>query len=395
MARSSSIGARVCDPQQVEQSDAPDFTKRFGTITCCESQTRAPADSEFNHLALELFQLQYESIPVYQKFCQNRGVDSVKHWSEIPAIPTSAFKEHILSSLPPEERTTVFHSSGTTQQIPGRHFHSAESLTIYEASLLPWFQKHFLAGVHASACLDDAEDNLKVEHQLEDSVGMLCLTPSPALASNSSLVHMFDAVQKAFGSRDSIFTGRIGSDGAWTLDMDQTLFALRKSMCANRPIALLGTAFSFVHLLDHFAANNIRYKIAAGSRVMETGGYKGRSRVMPKAELHALITKHLGVPPSHIVSEYGMSELSSQAYSGVVGQTERSFHFPPWARAQIISPETGAEAKTGLLRIFDLANVRSVMAIQTEDLAEKHGDGFELLGRATEAEPRGCSLMAQ
>ena len=133
---------------------------------------------------------------------------------------------------------------------------------------------------------------------------------------------------------------------------------------------------------------------------METGGYKNRSRLLPKDELHALITERLGVPPSHILCEYGMSELSSQAYSGskAGGRGERALHFqfPPWARAQILSPETGAEVaegETGLLRVFDLANVFSAMAIQTEDLAIRRGGGFELLGRAESTEPRGCSLM--
>jgi hypothetical protein len=162
----------------------------------------------------------------------------------------------------------------------------------------------------------------------------------------------------------------------------------------------LGTAFSFVHLLDFLGENNMRFDLPAGSRVMETGGYKNRSRSMPKAELHALITKHLGVPPENIVCEYGMSELSSQAYD-VKGRRAkggvRSFHFPPWARAQIVSPETGREVaggETGLIRVFDLANVFSVMAIQTEDLGIHRGDGFELIGRAELAEPRGCSLMS-
>jgi hypothetical protein len=174
-------------------------------------------------------------------------------------------------------------------------------------------------------------------------------------------------------------------------------------MCANRPVALLGTAFSFVHLLDHFAANNIRYRLAEGSRVLETGGYKGRSRTLPKAELNQLITKHLGIPASHIVCEYGMSELSSQAYDLQVGNAERGtrnearvFRFPPWARVRVISPETGseiAEGETGLIQICDLANVRSVMMIQTEDMAVRRGRGFELVGRAELVEPRGCSLM--
>ncbi len=135
---------------------------------------------------------------------------------------------------------------------------------------------------------------------------------------------------------------------------------------------------------------------------METGGYKNRSRSMPKTELHSLITKFLGVPAENIICEYGMSELSSQAYDSIqsskfkVQNSERQFHFPPWARVQIISPETGrevADGETGLIRIFDLANMFSVAAIQTEDLGIRRGDGFELIGRAQLAKPRGCSLM--
>ena len=144
-------------------------------------------------------------------------------------------------------------------------------------------------------------------------------------------------------------------------------------------------------------------RLPAGSRVMETGGYKGRSRAIPKTELHSLITKRFGVSAAQIVCEYGMSELSSQAYDAEVRDekgeargSERIFRLPLWARFQVVSPETGkevAEGATGLLRIFDLANVYSVLAIQTEDLAVRRGDGFELLGRAERSEPRGCSLM--
>ncbi|HEX3889850.1 MAG TPA: acyl-protein synthetase, partial [Verrucomicrobiae bacterium] len=127
--------------------------------------------------------------------------------------------------------------------------------------------------------------------------------------------------------------------------------------------------------------------------------YKNRSRSLPKSELHALISERLGVPRENILCEYGMSELSSQAYDAEVGSQKcevRCFHFPPWARAQIISPETSREVgkdETGLIRVFDLANVFSVAAIQTEDLGIRRGDGFELIGRAQMAEPRGCSLM--
>jgi hypothetical protein len=168
-------------------------------------------------------------------------------------------------------------------------------------------------------------------------------------------------------------------------------------------MALLGTAFNLVHLLDSLAKRRLALTLPEGSRVLETGGYKGRSRSIPKAELHALITQHLGIPPTHIVAEYGMSELSSQAYDtrvqssrSKVQSLERVFRFPAWARAQVISPETGrevGEGETGLIRIFDLANVRSVLAMQTEELAVRRANGFELIGRAALAEPRGCSLM--
>jgi hypothetical protein len=264
---------------------------------------------------------------------------------------------------------------------------------LYETSLLPWFIAHLLP---------DAE-----------AFGFVILTPSPALAPHSSLVHMFDTVRRELGSRDSLYCGKIDATGAWKLDTDATLGALRKSMETEQPVALLGTAFSFVHLLDHLSARALRFTLPAGSRVMETGGYKGRSRKLPRAELHALITRYLGIPPSHIVCEYGMSELSSQAYDCVAGRhalrfnvsassrraastLQPLFHFPPWARARVVSPETGgevAEGETGLIQVCDMANVRSVMVIQTEDLAVRRGAGFELIGRATLAEPRGCSLM--
>ena len=373
-----------------------DFIARLREFIRASSLNRLggakPAD-EFGSLALELFRLQFTHNAAYQRLCIARGLtpEKVANWPSIPGIPTSAFKELELTSLAPEERTAVFFSSGTTEQRRSRHFHSAESLALYEASLLPWFEHHMLADL-----------NDLVDEQLLgslDKLPFLALTPPPAAAPNSSLVHMFDTVRRELGSRDSLFAGKLDASGTWTLDFDTALFAIRKSMCANRPLVLLGTAFNFVHLLDHFAANNMRYKLARGSRVLETGGYKGQSREVPKAELHALITKHLGITAENIVTEYGMSELSSQAYDSVAGtkKSSRTFQFPPWCRAQIISPETGGEVgegESGLLLIFDLANIRSVLAIQTEDLAVKRGNGFELIGRASQAEPRGCSLMS-
>ncbi len=345
----------------------------------------AKTEPAFNELALRLFALQFAFNLPYRRFCEARGVSpaTASHWRQIPAIPTSAFKELELTSLAPAERTGVFHSSGTSEQRPSRHFHNAESLAVYEASLLPWVKASLFA--------------VGQDVRPPSPMTMTFLTPPVALAARSSLVHMFEVVRREFGASDSIFAGGVDASGAWVLEVKQVQVELANAARANRPLALLGTAFNFVHLLDYLAERHARFQLAPGSRVLETGGYKGRSRVVPKQELYSLITEYLGIPLENIVCEYGMSELSSQAY-GLGGQgQERVFRFPPWARVQIISPETGrevGESETGLIRVLDLANVRSVMAIQTEDLGIRRGAGFELVGRTSLAEPRGCSLMA-
>ena len=359
------------------------------------------ADTQFNQLALDLFVLQFAHVSPYRTFCQSQRVtpDSITHWRQIPALPTAAFKNFELTSLPEHERHFVFHSSGTTALRPSRHFHNAESLALYEASLRPWFRAHLMA---------DPDDGREIQARVSPpNFQIICLTPNPAEVPHSSLVHMFEIVRRELGAPASVFTGTVDPDGAWRLDMRKTLACLHQAISTNQSVVLLGTAFSYVHLLDQLAAQKTSLTLPSNSRVLETGGYKGRSRTLPKMELHALITQFLGIPPGRIVCEYGMSELCSQAYDLVVADgpnsqpstphPPRRFHFPPWTRVQIISPESGrevAEGETGLLRVCDLANVRSVMALQTEDLAIRRGDGFELIGRAALAEPRGCSLMA-
>jgi hypothetical protein len=382
-----------------------------------QTQSRSPLQDwsrKFNALALELFSLQFAHNGAYRTFCESREVSpaSLRDWREIPAVPATAFKELELSCIPEGQRTQVFFSSGTTEARPSRHFHNAASLQIYEASLLAWFNRHFpgealptSSGCNSPALqLDDARPSLASEG--------LALTPSPEQAPHSSLVHMFQTLRRRLSFRGFSFTGLIGKDGSWRLDDSRTTELLRAAIDRQEPVVLLGTAFSYVHLLDRMAERGLKFQLPEGSRVLETGGYKGRSRSLPKSELHKLITRRLGIPCSHIVCEYGMSELSSQAYDGTAlpeaarahktpardwhGTERRLFHFPPWTRVQIISPETGREVQagqTGLIRVFDLANVYSVMAVQTEDLGARRGRGFELIGRAALAEPRGCSLM--
>ena len=341
-------------------------------------------DFPFASLATELFALQFQRNLPYRKFCLGRGVSpgALQCWNEIPALPTAAFKEASVSCLEPAERTTVFYSSGTTAQQPSRHFHNKESLSLYEASLWSWFKVRFLSPSGPSA----------------PASSLISLTPSPIAAPHSSLAHMFGALSRRPVWSESRFLGQVEGDGSWALDLEQTVLALEASARAGKPVLLCGTAFLFVHLLDYLTEHLRSVELPEGSRVMETGGYKGRSRSLPKEELHAGLAERLAISPEQIFSEYGMSELSSQAYNrGPTHDAPGRFQFPPWARAQLISPETGREVddgQTGLIRVFDLANVYSAMAVQTEDLGVRTGEGFELLGRAAFAEPRGCSLLS-
>ena len=194
---------------------------------------------------------------------------------------------------------------------------------------------------------------------------------------------------------------RAGEGANFWVRRDQFDFArLRESLSAQieagRPIAICGSAFAFVHLIDTWAEPAA---LATSARELalttETGGFKGRSREVLKAELYAQLAKTFAVPDNAIWNEYGMSELSSQAYArGINGL----HHTPPWTRVLVVDPATGREVglgKQGLVRWIDLANVDSVMAVQTLDVAERTEEGFRLIGRLSRTEPRGCSLSAE
>lgn len=403
---------------------------RAATGRVSRRETHHPLTDErsFNELALELFRLQFQFNSSYKRICESLGwtPDKVEHWTQVPCVPTAAFKELELTSLAADERSVVFHSSGTTQQRPSRHFHSAESLTLYEASLWAWFQPHLLYetsegramraprfsnaadGSGTRIARPSGPDALGQIHDVSHSQGdapwasvqMLSLTPPPSAAPHSSLAHMLGVVADKLGAENSAFAGVVTLSG-WQVDLARACDWLARVSVGGAPALVLGTAFQFVELTDHCAEHGLKFTLPAGSRVMETGGYKGRTRELPKAELHERIADCLGIAPENIVCEYGMSELSSQAYQFAIcdlrfAQSARVFRFPHWARARIISPENGREVgdgQSGLVQVFDLANVWSVAAVRTEDLAVRRGDGFELLGRAKLAEARGCSLM--
>jgi hypothetical protein len=355
------------------------FAERIGEFIARSTTPRtcAPADAEFEQLARELFALQFQSIEVYRRYCErlNRTPENVRSWKEIPRVPTSAFKDFELTSLPPCSRIRTFCTSGTTGQRPGRHFHSLDSLQLYQRSVLPWFKHHLLSD--------------------RDRIQMISLIPPADAVPTSSLASMLHSVRCELGTESSCELGVANADGNWEVDKRAVVEAMTTSSSQSSPVLVMGTAYGWVQLLDYLIDQGCTLKLPAGSRVMETGGYKGRTRVLKREELHQLISRRLAVPESHIVSEYGMSELSSQAYDRKIGtQSPRRFRFPPWCRVKIDPLGRPGDAdRRGLIEVVDLVNVWSVLGVQTEDLGIAREDGFEYAGRVAEAEPRGCSLM--
>jgi hypothetical protein len=350
----------------------------------CQSENLSEA--RFNHLALQLFAIQFQQNPPYRALCLARGIqpERISDWRAIPSAPTSAFKEFAFTCLSPSERTSHFESSGTTRSVRSQCHHNADSLQLYEAALLPWFQRHLLPETWGTpAGRTPAWD-------------FISLTPTAPQAPHSSLVHMLDVVARQPWFDRTQFIGRLGQDGTWHLDFSSLLAATQIAGARNQSLVLAGTAFNWVQLLETPRVEQLH--LTAGSRVMETGGYKGRTRELPREQLHAELSTRLGIARDCIVTEYGMTELSSQAYDQVAGSpsTTRTLQFPPWTRVTVVSPETGREVapgEIGLVRVLDLANAFSVLAVETEDLAVRHDDGIELLGRSAEAQPRGCSRM--
>jgi len=291
----------------------------------------------FESLLMEVHAYQKENCLPYGAYCA--GFPLASTWKEIPALP-----------LPAEEVTRTFRTSGTTGEGYGQH-HFA-TLDLYRAAALQGWRRAGLSGLPIWG-----------------------LVPPPSEAPHSSL---------------SCMAGWLVApeDFHWPR-WDELIRALDRRA---EPILLFGTALAFLDLFE--ALGNRKIELPEGSAAVETGGYKGTQRHMPKADLYQLFTEKLGLPVESVWNEYGMTELSSQFYTHGL---ELPHSGAPWTRALVIDPATGQEVKdgeTGILYIYDLANVDSCSAIQTRDLAVRDRQDFFLIGRDPTDLPRGCSRTA-
>jgi hypothetical protein len=352
-------------PEYQTESRALD-AEILGIVSAWHGRGEPMSDGAFNDLALRLFAYQLRYNQPYARYCAALGATSPSTWEAIPAVPAPAFKEAALTTFDPAAAALVFETSGTTRGTCGRHY--MENAALYDAALLAGFDRFVLT------------DGARLRY--------LNLVPNPVEREHSSLGYMMNRVAQERGD------GRTG----WYLHGDHLLVdvfeaGVRDAIDERQPVCLAATAFALVHLLDALDARSSWFALPAGSRVVETGGFKGRTRAVERDELYARICARFGIAPGSIFSEYGMTELTSQYYASAAGV----YRGPTWLRVRVVGPErtTLPNGEIGSLLHVDLANRSSCIAIQTEDLGVMTTQGLSLIGRDREASLRGCSLDAE
>jgi acyl-protein synthetase LuxE len=333
----------------------------------------APEAEPFADLAHAAFAWQYERIEPYRRLCEGRGAtpQTVRDWRRIPPVPAAAFKTLTLAAEPAVE---IFRSSGTTGE--RRSVHHQPYPDLYRAAIdasFPRFCLPYAAGAR---------------------LPILSLIPSRQQLSDSSLSFMADHVLARHGGPESATA--FGPRGVEAAKARSWAAARQRE---GRPVLVLATAFALAQWLDALERLDLKFRLPAGSAVFETGGFKGKTAELTRDDLLARVGSRLGVPPESVVREYGMTELTSQCYTGnLLGGDPDFFLAPHWVRVRILDPETLDEVPAGapgLIAVFDLANLGSAVHLLTEDLGAAEGEGFRLLGRAAGAKLRGCSLVVE
>jgi hypothetical protein len=332
-------------------------------------------DAAFDALACEVFAHQFRWNAAYAAYARSLGVNEnamPRTAAAIPAVPAAAFKDATLSTVTPERAALWFETSGTTQARSGRHY--LETPALYEAALLAGFDRAFRG------------DGVPLRYAM--------LVPDPRDRPHSSLGYMMATVARERGD---------GSEGWYLRDdhieLERLIEDVARAHSDGIAICLATTAFALVALLDDLHHGGHTLRLPAGSRVMETGGFKGRTRSVSRDELYAQAADAFAIDPSSIVAEYGMTELSSQYYDSPASRSGmRRIKQPvPWLRPIVLDVAGNPLPKgiVGAIRHVDCANRSSVVAIDTEDLGALTDDGVLLIGRDEGAALRGCSLDAE
>jgi hypothetical protein len=346
-------------------------------------EARAPMPESFDRLACDLARFQAENIEGYARLCRARGVDVLKleRAADAPAVPTDAFKLTRVATFPAADAAAVFRTSGTTSDSRGTH--AMRDVATYDAAALAFGRCMLLSSRADLAAAEPPTRGDDAPRRLPIAV----LGPPPSAAPDSSLTHMFALFARELGTPASDAETFLLENGVFDLATFDDRVA--RALVEGTPVLVLATSFALVHLLD--ALGDDVFRLPQGSRVMQTGGFKGRAHTVDEAVLRREVARALMIEPGAVLSEYGMTELSSQFYEAPPGP----YLEPPWARVVPVDPETLApvrDGEIGIARIEDLMNVDSAFAVLAGDRVRRRGAGFELLGRAPGAPPRGCSI---
>ena len=310
---------------------------------------------DFNDTALQIFNLQAQNCTVYRDFITGLKINpaDVKQIAQIPFLPIEFFKSKKVTSNENLVEVT-FTSSGTTGMITSSH----------HVTDVNWYTESF-------------RQAFKLFYGDIKDYTVLALLPAYLEREGSSLIYMADDLIKQSNNPDS---------GFFLYNHEELYNQLKKQQQANKPTLLIGVTFALLDFVERYTIN------FPGLIVMETGGMKGRRKEMIREELHEQLCKGFGVDAIH--SEYGMTELLSQAYS----KGEGIFYCPPWMK--IITRDTNdpltllSDEKAGGINIIDLANINSCSFIATQDLGKVYADSsFEVLGRFDNSDIRGCNLL--
>lgn len=310
--------------------------------------------AEFEKTCLEVFRFQFENNPVYHQFCSllNKNPENVHYIESIPFLPIEFFKsKKVICGK--QDAEIIFTSSGTTGNLTSSHY--VTDLSIYERSFFEGFKRFYGA---------------------PEEYIILALLPSYLERTGSSLIYMADKLIEASKHEDS---------GFYLNELDILAHKLKQLDSEGKKILLLGVSFALLELVERhdFDLKN--------TIIMETGGMKGRRKEMIRQELHDILKKGFGI--SQIHSEYGMTELLSQAYSRGNGV----FECPPWMKILIRDPEDALsfipQEKTGGINVIDLANINSCSFIAAQDLGRITPQGTQILGRFDNSDIRGCNLL--
>jgi hypothetical protein len=335
----------------------------------------------FDTLALDIARFQADAAPGFRRLLAARG-GALHDVDDIPAVPSDAFRLARVATYEAELDVVRFHTSGTTGAERGTHV--MRRTDTYEQLSLAFGRQALLP----------REGGTPV---------VVALAPAPTSPASSSLGYMMARFMESFDGRPLAPRWLLSEQG---IDLPSLRRAIALASERAQSLLLLGTAFALVRLLDDLREK--RLPLPGGSVVMQTGGFKGKSREVSMEELRSQLSEVFQLPAGRVVGEYGMTELTSQLYEATVAGSELCalhpraapgvYFEPPWLRVTPVDPVSlapVAEGAAGLARFIDLGNVDSAVSVVTQDLVRRHEGGIQLLGRQAGAPARGCSLAIE